>query len=199
MYDHGGVSAADTTPPTASAGTPSGEASAPRRLRRSNPIRDMAISLAVLVVPLLALMALCQSGEPQVKTVDPARTFQAAKAEARFPVMVPADLPDGWRVTNASLNRADGGALTLRVSYLTSANTFIQLVQSDVATETVIVDELGGGKIQGTSDVGGVAWQRYAGRRAGETALVLLGPKATVIVVGDASLGDLRRLAGSLR
>jgi hypothetical protein len=153
----------------------------------------------VLIVPLLLLMAFCRPSEREIPTADAARTYQAARSEAAFPVLVPDELPAGWRATNAALNRLGGGRLTVRVSYLTPSEDFVQLVQSDADSEDVILAELGAGKIEGSADVGGVAWQRYGGRRPGETALVLLRPEVTVVAAGDASLDELRTLAASLR
>lgn len=204
MYDHGRVSAADPTPPTAGAaaatsGNVEPAEAAPVRGRRPNLLRDMALSLGVLIVPLMLLMAFCRPSASDIATVDPSRVFQAAKAEAAFPVRIPSTLPDSWRATNAGLVRGDGGTLTVRVSYLTAGDRFVQLVQSDVASDALIPAELGAGKIQGMTQVGGVTWQRYDGRRAGETALVLLSPKSTVLLSGDASLGEITTLASSLR
>jgi len=221
MYDHGGVSTADPTPP---AGSPDQDetdttAAAPAvpatpavpaapaapavpaapPVRQWRPARDILLSLGLLIVPLLVLMALCQPSGNDIATVDPSGTYRAARAEAKFPVLTPTDLSDGYRATNAALNRLEGGAVTVRVSYLTPSKKYLQLVQSDVDSEKLIVAELGAGKIQGTADVRGVAWQQYGGRRPGETALVLLGPKATVMVTGDASVGDMRAFAATLR
>lgn len=183
MYDDGSVTSPDPAPP----------------VRAFRPVRDIALSLGVLIVPLLLLMAFCQPSERDVPTVDANRTYQTAKSEAKFPVLVPGGLPDGWRATNAAVNRLDAGRLTVRVSYLTSSGTYLQLVQTDADSGDVILAELGAGKIQGSTDVRGVAWQRYSGRRPGETALVLIQPESTVVTSGDASLADLRTLAAALR
>jgi hypothetical protein len=180
------VTSDDATPPS-------------RPIRRPNLVRDIALSLGVLLVPLLLLMAFCRPTERELPTVDPSRTYQAAKAEAKFPVLVPSGLPVGWRATNAALNRLDGGALTVRVSYLTPGDRFVQLVQSDADSEDLIVDELGAGKIQGTNEIRGEQWQRYSGRRDGETALVRLGPESTVLATGDATVNELTALASALR
>jgi hypothetical protein len=162
-------------------------------------MRDMAISLGVLVVPLVLLMAFCRPTAGDTPTVDPARTYQAAKASAKFPVRVPEELPSSWRATNSALRTGEAGTLTVRVTYLTPATKSMQLVQSDQAAEKLIVDELGAGRIEGAVTVGSARWQRYGGSRSGETALVLLEPKVTVVIVGDAGLEELRTLAGSLR
>jgi hypothetical protein len=159
----------------------------------------MAISLGVLTIPLVLLMALCRPSSRDVPTVDPANTYEAAKATGAFPVRVPKGLPAGWRATNSSLRSGTGSKLTLRVSYVTPTSRFAQLVESNVAADTLLPEELGGGKAEGTTKVGAVDWQRYGGRRAGETALVLLDRQVTVLVAGDATLDELRTLAAALR
>lgn len=168
-------------------------------IRRPNLARDIALSLSILLLPLLLLMAFCRPTGSELPTVDPNRTYQAAKAEAKFPVLIPISLPAGWRATNATLNRLEGGGLTVRVSYLTPGDRFVQLVQSDADSEDLIVDELGAGKIQGTNEIRGQQWQRYSGRRDGETALVWLRPDSTVLASGDATVNELTALTSALR
>jgi hypothetical protein len=187
MYDDGRVTAPDSAVQPAAG------------LRRPHPMRDIVFSLGVLIVPLLVLVAFCRPSERDIPTVDATPTYQAARAEARFPVSAPEGLPAGWRATNAALNRLDGGRLTVRVSYLTPSQRFVQLVQSDVDADDLILAEIGAGKIEGTTEIGAASWQRYTGRRAGETALVLIGPESTVIAAGDASLAEMRTLAAALR
>lgn len=159
----------------------------------------MAISLGVLVVPLLILMAFCRPDEADVETIDPTGTYRSAAAEAKYPVRKPAGLPGGWRSTNAAIERETGGGLTLRVSYITPSKEFIQLVESDVPSDKLIPDEIGGGKVHGRIQIGEAQWQRYAGRNSDETALVLLDPKVTIVVTGDAPMGELTAFAALLR
>jgi len=144
-------------------------------------------------------MAFCRPQETDVPTVDPSGTYRAAAAEAKFPVRRPAGLPSGWRSTNAAIERAAGGALTLRVSYITPSADYIQVVQSDVPSDALIPKEIGSGKVEGRIEIGTVAWQRFGGRRDGESALVLLEPKVTVVVTGDAPMGELTAFAALLR
>jgi len=160
----------------------------------------MALSIGVLLVPILLLVAFCQTtGTQQAPTVDPGSVWTAAREAGRFPVRVPGDLPDGWRVTRAVAPREDGGALTVRVTYETPTGEFAQLVESDVDAAALLEDELGGPRAPGgTVDVEGTPWQRYPGRRDGETALVRLEGGATYLVTGSAGLDELRTLAAAL-
>ena len=160
----------------------------------------MALSLAVLLVPILLFVAFCQAtGTEQTSTMDPGAVWAAARDADRFPVRVPQGLPDGWRVTRALTQRGDGGALTLRVSYETAEGEFAQLVESDVDAAALLEGELGGPRTTGgTVDVEGIPWQRHPGRRDGETTLVRLDGRATYLVAGSASLNELRTLAAAL-
>lgn len=171
-----------------------------KKSRRNNTVRDMVISLGVLVVPLLLFVWWSQpSPEDAATTVDAARTYQAARSEAKFTVREPAGLPSKWKATNATIDRGHGGKLSVRVSYMTGDGQYAQVLQSDFAPENLIPDELGEGKVRGTTSIGSAMWQEYGTRRAGETALVLSEPTVTVIVTGDASLDELKQLAASLQ
>ena len=160
----------------------------------------MIISLAVLLVPLIALVAFCQpdkSSQVQ-RPIDPSRTYQAAARLSGFEVREPAGLGSAWRATHASFRTDRDKAPVLRVSYLTPEGDYVQLVQSGAAAPTVIPEELGEGKMRGQTELAGVTWQQYAGRRAGDTAFVLIEPKLTTIVVGEASVERLRTFASAL-
>ncbi len=54
------------------------------------------------------------------------------------------------------------------------------MIQSDVPSEVLIPEEIGSGKVDGRIEIGTVSWQRFGGRREGESALVLIDPKVTV-------------------
>lgn len=162
--------------------------------------KDMVLSLVVLLVPLALLAAyLGFVREGDGATVqDPAPVIAQARAAGRFPVQAPTGLPEGWRSVSAVFNRADGGA-TLRIGYLTPQGDGVQFVMSDIPAEDLFATELGERpRQQGSTTVASRDWQRYAGR-AGETALVLLEPGRSVIVLGRAPVEDLRTLAAAIR
>ncbi len=188
MADDGAVTSPEPTPadPPAARG------------RRGGTIRDLAISIGVLVVPLVAVVALCQPGDSGPTKIDPSRAYAGARAEAGFPVREPAGL-EGWAATNATFRETAAGTATLRVSYLTPAGRYAQLVQSSVPADELIPAELGGGSPRGAATIQGAAWQHYSARQPDDRAYVLLEPTVTVIVVGDATDGELRTLVTALR
>ncbi|WP_341719040.1 DUF4245 domain-containing protein [Micromonospora sp. FIMYZ51] len=158
--------------------------------------RDMAISLLVLLVPIVLLLAFYRGflGGDEPTTVDPTPAFEQARSAGAFPVSEPTGLGEGWRTVRATYRMAEGGAI-LRVGYVTPEGRGLQVVQSDVPAEQLLPTELTNeGQPQGQTDLGTSTWQRYTAR-GNEQALVLLQPDRTVIVVGDARDNELREMA----
>ncbi|MGW5667403.1 DUF4245 family protein [Micromonospora sp. NPDC003776] len=169
------------------------------KARSERSPRDMALSLLVLLVPIVLLLAFYRGflGGDQPTTVDPNPAVEQARAAGAFPVSRPEGLDKGWRTVNARYQAQPGGA-TLRIGYVTPEGRGAQLVESNVPAERLLPAELKEGQPQGPVDLRGGSWQRYTAR-GNEQALVLLEPNRTVIVVGDAGENELRQLATALR
>jgi hypothetical protein len=181
------------------AAEPSGRVG-PEAVRSERSPRDLAISLLVLLVPILLFLVFYRVvlGGDQPVRVDPAPAIAEARAADAFPVSEPAGLRTSWRPVNATVQTADGFR-TLRIGYVSPEGSGVQLVQSNMPAERLLPAELtSNAQAQGVTKVAGRDWQRYSAR-AGERALVLLQPGRTVIVVGDAAEDELRDLAGALR
>ncbi|MEV6597331.1 DUF4245 domain-containing protein [Actinoplanes sp. NPDC051346] len=160
--------------------------------------RDMAMSLAVLLIPIALLLGfyrLVLDGDKPI-SVDAAPTLQQARAARAFPVSAPS-LGADWHVQTATFKRESGGA-TLRLGYVDPRGEPLQLVESSVATATLIPAELGKTPTAtGTHQAGARTWQRYDAR-PGENALVLLEKGRTIIVIGKAESTSLEKLASTL-
>jgi hypothetical protein len=173
----------------------------PARLgrREGRSPRDMALSLAVLIVPIALLLIFYRvvlSGDAPV-TVDPSSAIQEARSSEAFPVLVATGLPEDWHVTAATFRRAAQGA-TLRLGYVAPDDDSALLVQSSVPPETLVPAELGKeAKPVASFRADNGAWRQYQ-TRPGEHALVLAEPGRTVVVVGTADEEHLRTLASSL-
>jgi Protein of unknown function (DUF4245) len=178
---------------------PTGAPSGSLPLRARTGVRHMAIALAVLVVPIVAIVLIGQSGRDPVVRVDPEPAFAAAQSAAGFDVRRPEGLSKDWAPTSADSRRRTGGYV-VRVGYVTPEGGFAQVVQSGEPVEEVLVRELGGQRRQsGTERIDGRVWQTYPGRTSDETAFVLLEPKVTTVVIGSADRGELTELVRSLR
>jgi hypothetical protein len=173
----------------------------PRLARREERSpRDMALSLAVLIVPIALLLIfyrLVLSGDSPV-TVDAAPTIQEAQQAAVFPVAVSQGLGDDWHTSSATFSRQPNGA-TLRIGYVDKDKDPVQLVQSSVPAATLLPAELStDAKPAGTFRAANGVWRRYDGR-PGEKALVLAEQNRTIVVVGRTDVANLQTLAASLR
>jgi hypothetical protein len=161
--------------------------------------RDMALSLAVLLVPIALGIFFYQfflDGNKPV-TYDAQPTLEAARAAALFPVSEPQGLSDDWHVQSATFKREDTGA-TLRLGYSDPDANPVLLIESNAATATLIPAELGDKpEATGTVRIGARTWQQYDGR-PGETALVLLEKGRTTLIIGSAKSDDLEEFAAAL-
>lgn len=170
-----------------------------RRLRDQSG-RNMALSLALLLVPILlvgALLRACGSSDPTA--IDPTNAISSARTAQFFPVVVPQGLGDGWTTVSASFRRTqDGGAGTLRLGYLSPSGGQLLFIASNEPADALLARELGGQvRPQGEVVVAGQAWASSI-VRGDERALVQTGPVRTLIVVGRAPLDELTTLAASL-
>jgi hypothetical protein len=175
------------------------ETEVPRPTRSERRPRDMALSLVVLLVPVLVVVLIyrvVQGGDQPVR-VDTAAAIDQARVAGEFPVSDVAGLNDDWIPISAAFQQGDGGR-TLRIGYVTPDDGGLQLIQSSVPAERLLPAELSeSGRPEGSAEVDGETWQRYSARK-GETALVLLQPDRTVIVVGQADEDELRELAAAV-
>ena len=136
---------ASSAPETGAEGTPAEtDAPAPRLSRgQGRSPRDMALSLAVLIVPIALLLIFYRvvlSGDSPV-TVDPAPALQSARQANAFPVVVPQGLGDDWHVSSATFGRRADGA-TLRIGYVDPDDDPVQLIESSVPAATLLPVEL---------------------------------------------------------
>ena len=166
-------------------------------VQRSRVGRDMLLSLAVLVIPVLILVAVYEtvfSGAAPI-AVDPSDTWATARHSATFQVLQPQGLPPKWTVTSATF--ASG---TVRVGYVTPSGTGLQLVETASPADTFLPAELGADARPGNLvPIGEREWRAYPSVGSGNRALVLVDDGRTVLVIGSARDEDLRTFAGTLR
>jgi hypothetical protein len=178
---------------------PAADLAAPKR-RRGGSWRDMAYSLAILLVPIIIAVGVWQylSSDHQVNTIDPAGTVQQAREAGRFPVATPTGLSSDWHATSAA-NSIKGDTLTMRIGYITPSGGFAQLVESNDDSARLLSGTVpSGARPGGAERIAGRDWSRYTGEKDREV-LALLEPHRTVLVVGQTSDSELRELALSLR
>lgn len=167
--------------------------------REGRSPRDMILSLAVLLVPIalfLTFYRVVLGGDEPIR-LDPGPAIQDARQAALFPVAEPTGLGDDWRVATATFRRQPPAG-TLRIGYVDPSDAGVQLVQSNVAAETLLPAELTkDAEVTGQFRTPLGVWRRYD-TRPREEALVLTEPARTIIVVGTTDRNRLEELASSL-
>ncbi|MGN6611892.1 MAG: DUF4245 domain-containing protein [Angustibacter sp.] len=174
---------------------------AERRVRRARaPWTSMVLSLAVVlgIVAVLVLMVPRVNGVTQ-PPVDVGLGARAAATKVEFTPAVPTGLPDGWRATSVRTTRSTADVITWHAGYQTPGNQYAAVEQGQDAPAAWVAQQTNHGQADGTQQVAGQTWQRYAGGRAVQNSLVLTSGKVTTIVTGTASFDELAVLAGSLR
>jgi hypothetical protein len=173
---------------------------ATRQAAGGRSARDMALSIAVLVIPIFLLLGVYRvffAGDAPIG-VDASQTYATARHDAPFPVLVPTGLPGGWTPINSSFGKVSDGSV-LRVSYVPPAKTGLQLVESNRPVNSLLPDELGGSAEPGNLEtINGQQWRSYPVTQHGARALVLAQNGQTTIVTGNASDEDLRTFAAAL-
>jgi hypothetical protein len=187
-------------PPAGAPPTPSPAVQRANRMSAANMIRSLA-PLVVICLVLVGWATFRQGEVDPVREVDPAGTLQLAVARAGYPVVAPAGLPDGYRVTSARTDAggADpGDPVTVEVGYLTPSGEFAGFVVSDDARADALTDVLDDAETEGTVELGGQDWTRSTTGR-GETALWREDAGVTVLVTGSADDDELAAVATAVR
>jgi hypothetical protein len=159
---------------------------AAKRIRRP---RDMVLSLAVLLVPILLLVLAGRFlyGDSTTATVDPQLALQGA-ARASMQPIPPGTAPADWKIVSARFK--DG---VLRIGYIDRSDRGVQLVQSQSA-DMVSIEVGWDARRVGEVSVAGQTWSQWAGRD-GITALTRTEGPTTILLIGSVGVDELTRLA----
>lgn len=178
------------------------------RRRGGGRVIDMVISLAVLLVPVLIIMAIftVPPDKPVAEAVDWQPVVEQARAGAKFEVMAPRALPDDWIATRARWAPAgqagvDGRPVpadTLQLGFIDPQPLYFGLDQSSAPAAPFIAKVTRSGRFDGQSVVGGRTWHRYVSEDGRTRALVLSDAASTVVLTADGSYEALEAFAGTL-
>lgn len=191
------------------AGTPPPPPAPPVVNRRNKTIRDIALSMGLLVVVVLLFVGLYggfsfspggPSDDGPTPTADAAGLFTRASRVVPFAPVFPQSLPADWTVNSAAITEPDdvaaGTPLTVRSGWLV-AGRFIALVTSNAEPARLLSSEFGGSPSPtGTVDIDGAEWTTTTGLR-GEPAWYRTFGGITYLITGSADTTAFRTLAAA--
>ena len=183
-------------------------AQAGRRPKRPATAGDLIRSLVVILIPLLIITFFFTRnvGDHPVTVVDYGPVLAQARQKAPYPVLAPTGLPTTWRATQAEwvptgdpyLNGQPSVRNLWELGFLSPENIFIAVNQGDLQPDDFIEVKTREGSPDGTSQIGGQAWERRISPDGRTRSLVWSTPKVTTIVVGDTSYEGLEAFASTL-
>ena len=143
----------------------------------------------------------------QYASPPPAVSYQSDLATmtraARYTVLAPAGLPPAWSPVSSgvALGGANGpGTATWQLGFATPSGTLASVEQSDAAAARFIRRMTNAGSAAPPVRVAGRTWRASVTPGRGQRSLYETDPAgATIVITGNASWGELRTLAASLR
>ena len=185
----------------------------PQRSRGSQTARDMLLSLAALLLILLAVLGFSRGcsfspGGPTidtsaVPTVDVHSALSGIANGVDVPVREP-KLPARWRANSTdtiSIGTGDQARPVVRVGWLTPSG-YLRLSQTQGAARDLIASETDDPKAEpaatGTIDVEGVNWTIYPARRNESSWLASVGG-VRLLISGNSKDADFRTLAQAVQ
>lgn len=177
--------------------------SAAKKKRGTETLGDMTRSLGLVMAIVAAVFLVARApsiDEQKVRPVAYADDIEVARQAANYPIWAPEPVPSGWTATSAYTRgtQGEGGAVVLRIGFVTADNTFAGLAESN-GDRDKFVDEVAGkgASPAGVATVAGVDWTVL--RQGDELTYLRQVTGATLMVTGTASRADLEALLGSLR
>jgi hypothetical protein len=165
----------------------------------------MVLSMAVVGVVVAATFWVVAWQRPEVQgpirpVVDVEQVFSDVRVAEPFPVLEPVGLDwtatSAWFESDGAATGVDGGVL--HVGYLTPANSYAEVRQTDGGVEDVLDEWVDGAVAVGRISLGGRQWQVVRSGETGKQGLVTTVDGTTVVVTGKAELTELEQLADSL-
>ncbi len=171
----------------------------PGRYQRSTSGMIGSMIVLVLVVALFVAFRAVNRTQPDatVDAVDYTRPAEYAREQARFPVLAPAELPEGWRATSVRFDT--GRDQAWHVGFLTEADRYVGLEQADESAADLVEEYVDEDATEGDPVViDGDEWASWTDE-GGDTALVRETDEVTTLVVGTVDEETLVQFVHTLR
>jgi hypothetical protein len=177
------------------------------RLRTT--VRDMVLSMVLIVLPILAvfwLMPSTHSASPVAAVSN--SDYQAMLASARggslpFTVLGPTGLPSGWELTSDNFQPPGETAALWHLGYQTPSGKYAVYEQSTETFGQFLVAASSNAAKSGSVQVAGADWTEYTGTEPAAYRTLIARKsadgKSIEVVAGSGPLSELETLAASLQ
>ena len=186
------------TAPAGAAPAEAGAVPAPARRRGRGTVRDMVLSMAViLALVALVLLLLPRPNAVEQPPVDVRSAAVGAAATLPFDPVVPAGLPQGWKPTSAYSKRSTDDVLAWHVGYLTPAGEYAAVEVAAGATDAWVRAQTSAPQPTAAQrrTVAGVEWRELYREDRDRSTLLREDGGVTTLVTGGAGFEELSALA----
>ncbi len=170
--------------------------------------RDMVISMAVIMVPLLLITWLFTNDpKPTVEAVDVEPILTQAEQTSPYPILRPTDLPEDWVPTrvawaedgNQWITNEPAVGNSWQLGYLAPNDIYVAVQQRDRGVSAFVGDiTRDGRKETEVSEISGRTWEHWISRDERSRSLVWRDGEMAAVVTGDTDYAQLDAFAGSL-
>jgi hypothetical protein len=171
----------------------------PGRYQRSfSGMVGAMIVLIVVVIGFVVFRAVNRNDvENPVKPLDYAQPAEFAREQARFPLLAPDELPDGWIAT--SVRFANGRDQSWHLGMLTDEEKYVGLEQQQETVDDMVEEHVDEEAERGDDvEIDGQTWQTFTDEDD-DLALVRETDEVTTLLVGRVSQETLEELLATLR
>jgi hypothetical protein len=176
------------------------------RLRTT--VRDMILSMTLIVLPILAVIWLMPATHPAspvaaVSASDYQAMLAAARGSLPFTALSPTGLPAGWELTSDNYQPEGESAADWHLGYQTPSGEYAALEQTTETLGQFLVGAASNAQQSGSVQVAGASWTEYTGTAPAAYKTLLFrhssDGKSLEVVAGSAPLSDLETLIESLK
>ena len=170
--------------------------------------RDMVISMAVIMVPLLLITWLFTNDpKPTVEAVDVEPVLAQAEQTSPYPILRPTDLPEDWVPTRVAwaedgkqwITNEPAVGNSWQLGYLAPNKIYVAVQQRDREVNAFVRDITRDGRMESeVSEVSGRTWEHWLSRDERSRSLVWRDGEMVAVVTGDTDYAQLDAFAGSL-
>jgi len=170
----------------------------PGRYERSFSGMVGAMVVLVLVVAGFVIFREINRNDPAnpVKALDITQSVEFAREEARFPLLAPAELPEGWIATSVRFER--GRQQSWHLGMLTDEEKYVGLEQERQPLDDMVEEHVDEEAERGDDVVvDGQTWQTFTDEDD-DLALVRETPEVTTLLVGRVPQETFEELLATL-
>ena len=170
----------------------------PGRYQRSFSGMVGAMVVLALVIAAFVIFREVNRNDPPspVKALEYSQPADFAREEARFPLLAPGELPEGWIVT--SVRFQNGRQQSWHLGMLTDEEKYVGLEQERQPLDDMVEEHVDEEAERGDDvEIDGETWQTFTDDED-DLALVRETPRVTTVLVGRVSQETLEELLATL-